>query len=93
MKAQREVLHLHSIKADVKSYILKNFLPGEDMDSLLDDDLLFEGGIIDSAGAMTLISYLEHNFGIELLDEELFPENFATVAHIVEYLMGKLQRS
>jgi len=82
---------LCAVKSEVKQFILIHFLPGEDDQDLQDDDLLFEGGIVDSAGIMTFISFLEERFGIEVLDEELFPENFASVSHIVEYVEAKLK--
>jgi len=78
------------IRTEIKNYILSFFLPGDEEDSLRDDDLLFEGGIIDSAGAMTFISFLEERYEIQILDEELFPENFASVNHIVHFILKKL---
>jgi acyl carrier protein len=92
MKTQQEIYDFHTIKTEIKGYILANFLPGDDEQSLQDNDLLFESGIIDSAGAMTFISFLEDHFGIEVLDEELFPENFASVTHIVNFVTGKLEK-
>lgn len=80
-----------SIRTEIKRYILANFLPGDEEQSLRDDDLLFESGIIDSAGAMTFVGFLEDHFGIAVLDEELFPENFATVSLIVEFVSRKLK--
>ena len=89
MKAQQEISDLYTIKAKIKNYLLANFLPGDDEQSLQDDDLLFESGIIDSAGAMTFIVFLEGHYNIEVLDDELFPENFATVSHIVKFIIEK----
>lgn len=91
MKTQQEILDFHAIQSEIKRYILTNFLPGDDEQSLQDDDLLFESGIIDSAGAITFISFLEDHFGIEVLDEELFPENFASVKHIVNFVKKKIE--
>jgi acyl carrier protein len=83
-----------SIKKEVRRFILENFLTGDEAGSLDDNDLLFEGGIIDSGGALTFISYLEERFKISVLDEELFPSNFASVNKIVDYILSKLvQRS
>lgn len=92
MKTQQEILDFHTIQGEVKGYILINFLPGDDEKSLQDDDLLFESGIIDSAGAITFIAFLEDHFGIEVLDEELFPEHFASVMHIVNFVSEKLKK-
>ena len=93
MKTQQEIFDLYTIKIDIKRYILTNFLPGDDEQSLQDDDLLFESGIIDSAGAISFIAFLEDQFGIEVLDEELFPENFASVTHIVNFVTEKLNKT
>jgi acyl carrier protein len=91
MKEQPEIFEWPAIETEVKGFILANFLPGEDERNLKEDDLLFESGIIDSAGAMTFIAFLEQSFNIEVMDEELFPENFATVSHIIKFVEGKLK--
>lgn len=79
-----------AVKTDIKEFILDNFLPGEDLKNLKGDDLLFESGIIDSMGAITLIAFLEHHFDIRILDEELFPENFASIDRICKLIVKKL---
>jgi acyl carrier protein len=91
VKTQKEIAQAQTIGTDVKEFILSNFLPGEKEGSLRDDDLLFEGGIIDSAGAMTFVSFLEEHYGIEVLEEELYPENFASVKNIVLFVLKKLR--
>ena len=93
MKIQQEMQKAQIIKSEIKNYILSNFLPGDEEDSLQDDDLLFEGGIIDSAGAMTFICFLEERYSIRILDEELFPENFASVNHIIRFVLKKLEHN
>lgn len=75
----------------VREFILTNFMPGDPPASLRDDDLLLEGGIVDSAGVVSLVALLEERFSIRILDEELFPENFATVERIAEFIAGKLR--
>ncbi len=40
---------------------------------------------------MSLVVLLEERFSIRILDEELFPENFATVERIAEFIAGKLR--
>lgn len=81
-----------AIRKDVRKFILANFLPGDNESSLRNDDLLFEGGIVDSAGALVFISFLEERFRMSVLDEELFPSNFASVNHIVDYVLKKLRK-
>jgi acyl carrier protein len=74
----------------VRDFILSSFMPGDPDDNLRNDDLLLEGGIIDSAGVMSLVLFLEERFGIQILDEELFAENFATVDRITAFVARKL---
>ena len=74
----------------VRDFILSSFMPGDPDENLLNDDLLLEGGVVDSAGVMSLVLFLEERFGIRILDEELFAENFGTVDRITAFVAGKL---
>ena len=44
-----------AIASEVRSIIVTNFLPGESEENLRDDDLLLEGGVIDSGSVITLV--------------------------------------
>jgi acyl carrier protein len=77
------------LKSDIRGFILSNFLSGSGDEELRDDDLLFESGIIDSTGAMSLILFLEERYDISVKDEELFPSNFASVERILSFLERK----
>ena len=57
--------------------------------SIGDDALLIETGILDSLGILKLVSAIEEQFGIEVLDEELIPENFHTVNDIARLIESK----
>ena len=74
---------------ELRQFISSEFLLDKQTDELAVTDLLFEGGIIDSAGAISLILHLEQTYDIEISDEELFPENFATIEHIVKFIERK----
>ena len=91
----RKVIKLDDgiIRREIRDFILANFLPREKAATLGDTDLLFESGIIDSAGAMTLIAHIEKRFGLRTPDEELFPENFATIKKTVAYISVRLNGS
>ena len=64
-------------------------MPSEPEDHLHDDDLLLEGGVIDSGSVITLVGFLEDRFGIQVRDEDLFAENFATVERIAAFVMKR----
>ena len=92
MKDPQDRIAPRAIREDLRQYILSNHLPGEAEAALSNDDLLFEGGIIDSGGALALLAFLETRFQFKVSDQELFLENFATVDHIVRFILSKLQR-
>jgi acyl carrier protein len=54
-----------------------------------DSDPLLEGGLIDSLGILDVVTFLENQFGVTIADEDLSPENFASVRSIAEFVSQK----
>ncbi len=77
------------IANDVRSFVIGNFLLGQE-GSLRDDASFLEEGIIDSTGILELVSHLEETYGIEITEEELVPENLDSISRIAAYLSKKL---
>ncbi|MFD1162111.1 MULTISPECIES: acyl carrier protein [Hwangdonia] len=69
----------------IKEQLLNNDIE-DDFDA--DDDLL-GSGILDSLGMVQLIAFVEKEFKIAVLPEEMIIENFMTVNHIVNYAKSK----
>lgn len=66
---------------DVIREFIQNEIVQHALDKPLDDnDQLVDSGIIDSLGIMSLLSFLEENFSIQIPSEDLSPENFASVS-------------
>ncbi|MGH8900425.1 MAG: acyl carrier protein [Egibacteraceae bacterium] len=40
---------------------------------------LFDAGYVDSLGVVSLMEFIETSFGIELVEEDLFDEQFTTI--------------
>ncbi|TFG53852.1 MAG: acyl carrier protein [Gemmatimonadales bacterium] len=80
---------VHQIAREIRAHILENFLPGDPPDSLRDDDLLLEGGIVDSGSVISVVAFLEQHFGIHVEDDELVIGNFATVRDIASFVAAK----
>jgi len=78
-----------SIAADVRSFVINNFLLGRG-EVLNDDDSFLEQGIIDSTGILELVAHLEETYGIEITEAELIPDNLDSVNRIAAYLNRKL---
>jgi acyl carrier protein len=55
-----------------------------------DEDLL-EQGIIDSLGILKLVSFLEESHGIQVMDEDIVPENFQSLNSMVNFVQQKMQ--
>jgi acyl carrier protein len=78
------------IKQAVKTFILEEFLPGENPDELTDDTPLITGGVLDSIATVKLVLFLEERFGVTLEPHELDPEHLDTTAYIDKLVRSKL---
>ena len=77
------------LREKINDYIVENFLFG-DTEPLSDDAMsLLDNGIIDSTGVMELVAFLEGDFGLDIADEELVPENLDSVANLVGFVTRK----
>lgn len=77
-----------TIANTVKSFILEEFLPGENPSSIDDTTPLISGGIIDSIGTIKLVSFLEETYHIEFKAHE-FKDNLDSIASIVSIVEKK----
>ena len=84
------MVQVDEIQGIVKSYILEEFLEGEDPDALEMSTELMTGGILDSLATLKLITYLEERFGVEIEADEADEENLNTIADIASLVNSKL---
>ena len=77
------------IKKDITNYIVRESLG--DKSKINDDTLIFESGLLDSMGLLFLIEFLKDNYDIEVLDEELNPDNFKSIDSIHIFVKEKLK--
>lgn len=66
----------------IRDFITNEMLHGSLTAPLRDEDQLVESGIIDSLGVMTLLSFLDEKFSIQVSGDDLIPENFESVSAI-----------
>lgn len=78
-------------KQTVKSYILDEFLPGENPEELTDSTPLISGGILDSIATLKLVAYLEERYRIEVEAHEASIEHLNTIADIANFVQLKLK--
>ena len=73
----------------IRNFIKENFLFGSNDTEIHDEDSFLENGIVDSTGVLELVSFVENEFGIEVKDEELVPENFDSIEKLAQYIERK----
>ena len=77
------------IQKELKEFILKEFLPGEDPSELTDTTPLITGGVLDSIATLKLVLFLEERFGVKLQAHETDPDYLDTVASIASLVRSK----
>ncbi len=80
---------MEDTKVIIKSYILDEFLPGENPEALEDSTALITGGILDSLATLKLVSFLEETFGVEIQAHETTVDYLDTVDDIAELVSSK----
>ncbi|EGV18563.1 hypothetical protein ThimaDRAFT_1981 [Thiocapsa marina 5811] len=73
----------------LRRYVLESFLFTTDESALDNDDSFLDKGIIDSTGILELVTFLEQEFGIQIADEELLPENLDSIDRLVNFIHRK----
>ena len=78
------------VRADLRSFLAERFyIPNPDQ--LPDDASLLEKDIVDSAGVIEVIGFLEERFQIVVEHEEILSENLDSVDRLVGYVLQKLE--
>ena len=77
------------IKEQVRAYILKEFLPGEDPEQLTDSVSLIGGRILDSLATLRLVAFLEETYGFEFAAHEVGPQNLDNLELIASFVASK----
>ena len=78
-----------TIKATVRTFILNEFLPGEDPAALTDTTALVTTGILDSIAALKAVTFLENTFGITIEPHEAVVENLNTLSDMARLVVSK----
>ncbi|MCW8193299.1 acyl carrier protein [Proteobacteria bacterium 005FR1] len=73
----------------LRSFILENYLFSDDQALLADRDSFLDKGILDSTGILELIFFLEEEFGIQVAEGDMVPENLDSVDNLLRYLNAK----
>jgi len=80
---------MNEIGQTIRDFILTKYLPGEAAENLQDDTPLRTNGILDSLATLSLISFIEERFGIEVQAHETDIDNFDRLGDIVAFVERK----
>ncbi len=80
---------MEDIEKAIHSYILNEFLPGEDPNELTERTPLITGGILDSITTLKLVVFLEEHFGIIVEAHEAGVEHLDSIHQIAELIAEK----
>lgn len=81
---------VETFASDIRTFIVSNFLFGQEGKGFADDQSFMESGIIDSTGLLELVSFVEEKYGISIGDRELVPENLDSLRNISHMVARKL---
>jgi acyl carrier protein len=56
-----------------------------------DTDSFMENGVLDSMNVIELVLFLEQQFGIQVADHEIIPDNFDSIQQLTTFVQDKQQ--
>jgi acyl carrier protein len=81
---------MSSIRDQLREFVVKQFLFGED-NGMSDDASLLDQGVVDSTGVLELVTFLESKYGFKVADEELVPDNLDSIQNLERFVQRKTQ--
>ncbi len=80
----------NGLERSIKDYIIRNLAyTGESWEA---DTSLVGVGIIDSVGVLELVAYLQSEFGIEIVQEDVTLDNFDSVNRMADFVRAKRKK-
>jgi acyl carrier protein len=77
-----------ALKLRLREFVTKNFYLA-DPGSFDDASSFLDRGVIDSTGVLELVTFVEDEYGITVVDEEIVPANFDTVNALAGFVAYK----
>ncbi|MCB1571662.1 MAG: acyl carrier protein [Xanthomonadales bacterium] len=79
---------MQTIEARIRDFVRETF-PSPGHEDLAAEQSLFDAGILDSIGVLSLVTWLEQEFEIIVDDDDVVPENIDGIGPLVRYVEGK----
>ena len=79
------------VKEAVKTFILEEFLPGENPDELNDGVELMTAGILDSVAILKMVAFLEDRYKVTFDPHELDKQHMNSLESIAQLVSSKMK--
>ena len=87
--SNQDATEVSNILAEIRRFIVENFLFGSEEEVPSNEASLLGKGIVDSTGLLEIVTFVESNYGIEVVEDEMLPENFDSLRNVAEYVKRK----
>lgn len=78
-----------AIQDKIRSFVVENFLFGDETAMPANSASLIDNQIIDSTGVLELVAFIEETFLVTVGDTEIVPANLDSVDAIARFVSGK----
>ena len=80
---------MNTIQDQIRTFVLTTFMGGSDPETLENDTSLERSHIVDSAGMLEIILFIEETFGFTVDNDDAIPDNFDTIDAMAAYVARK----
>jgi acyl carrier protein len=70
------------VERHLREYVTTELLYDRELAELGDDDSLLGPGLLDSVGVLRLVAWIEEEFGVQVPDEDVVPDNLETIGRL-----------
>lgn len=77
------------VLAQVRGFVLTNFLFGDESRMPDDSESLLSSGVVDSTGVLELVAFVEEDLGVPVADHETIPANLDSIERIAAFVGRK----
>jgi acyl carrier protein len=78
-----------AIEAKIREFVARDILFSEDGYPHPDDASFLQAGVIDSLGVVELVTFAGRQFGIEVAQGDVTPQNFDSVGRLAAFIRRK----
>ena len=80
-----------AIRSALIKYVLGNHISSFNADNIPLDKSLVELGVLDSFGVVELVSFIESNWGLQIMDSEITREKMGSIEKMVRLIHEKTE--